>query len=244
MTDFYVMEPNRSLLYGEGHTWSMQIRDGIGSLVDPASNSVLVDITNQADTELVTDAAATRTGVGLYYYTYVVPLTGPSGMWRVDFAYTLAGNAHKYSRKFGVDQIEVIDYTTTPTTITISWMRGYLMQISQNLIPDSTLAMEITAQGIYVDQVKSGLANSDIVTWAKIFRIAHHAYAIYTANHERSMSEEDNINNENLVATLQEKAAEFELLARTGDTTGIDFTLDTIAAVYGKSVSPKLPGGT
>jgi hypothetical protein len=243
MTDFYVMEPNRSLLFGEGQTWSMQIRDGTGDLVDPASQSVTADVYDSGNTQLVTAGAAVRTGVGLYYYTYVIPGAGPAGIWRMDFNYTLSGNAHKYSRKFGVDQIEVVDYTDTPATITVSWMRGYLMQISQSLLPDSTLAMEIVAQSLYIDQVKSPLANSDVVIWAKIFRIAHAAYALYTANHERTMTEEDNINNENMVRTLETKAIEFEILAKTGDTAGIDFTMNTIAAVYGKSVSSTLPGG-
>ncbi len=243
MTDFTVQEPHGALLYGEIFTWSMQVRDGVAKLADPAGQSVTVDVYDSANNQLITSDAATRTAVGLYYYSYTIPSAGPTGGWKISFSYTLGTDSPINSRKFEVDQIQTFDYTTTPTIITVSWMRGYLMNISQNILPNSTISMEITAQSLYIDQIKSALADSDVIIWAKIFRIAHHAYAIYTANHERTMTEEDNINNENLVRTFESKAFEFEILAKTGDTVGIDFTMDTIAAVYGKSVSRRLPGG-
>ena len=241
MTDFTVQEPQGSLLYGEIHTWRMQIRDGTGTRIDPTSQQVTVQVTDPTEViKLSIPTYATRSGTGLYYYSYTLPAIGPAGVWKITFTYTIGTDTPIHTRKFVVDQIEVVNYAVTPTTITVSWMRGYMDNISEALLSTSTLAMYILKDELYINTRKSPVAPDDIITWAKITRIAFHAYGWYTSQHERTFSEEENINNRQTLAQMEAEAIDWELLALNASSEEFTVTANSVAAVYGKSVSTRI----
>lgn len=241
MTDFSVMEPTRALLYGESFTWSMQIRDGSGTLVDPDAQQVTVQVTDAAGAvKLAVPTYATRSDIGLYYYTYTNPSIGPPGIWIISFTYGLNGENPIWTRKFIVDQVISIDYTVAPSTITVSWMRGYMAEIGEGLLPTSTLSMFILKDSTYIDARKSPKASADIVIWAKITRIAYHAFSWYTSQYERTFSEEESINNREALTRLEAEALDWELLALNASSEEFTANADTVAAIYGKSVSMRI----
>jgi hypothetical protein len=241
MTDFTVMEPTRSLLYGESFTWSMQIRDGAGDLADPVSNQVTVQITDSAGAiKLGVPTYATRSDIGIFYHTYAVPGIGPAGIWIITFSYTLGTLSPIHTRKFIVDQILSIDYTAVPSTIDVSYMRGYLSDIGEGLLPTSTLSMYILKDSTYIDSIKNANASSDIVAWAKVTRIAYHCFAWYTSQYERTFSEQEVVNNREALTRLEAESIDWELLARNASTEEIAFEESTIAMKYGKSVSLRI----
>ncbi len=241
MTDFTVDQPGVALSYGEKYTWSIQVRDGSPSiLTDPTSSIVNITFTDPTGSVTIGPVATDRNDIGLYSYSYTLPSNGPSGSWIVSFTYNMGGDSPIKTYKFEVEETTEFDYTITPTSITIAVIRGYLGYISQNLLPNAKVQMNILKDSVYIDKIKSPKADADVIMWAKITLIGKNCYAWYTANHERAFSEEQNTNNQETLAELDREAIKWELLASQDDSTGVVFDVNNVGLVVGKSVSTLL----
>lgn len=174
---FYYYAPDKPLHPGESRKWDVEIRVA-GTLADPDSSEVFVQVYDSGNNALLGVVQATRSSAGLYYYEYAVDSGADEGKWKITFTYDISATTIIQNCPF-----EVYDFTpfdpATITTVTAENIRGYIGDVPKGTIKDSQINAHITLAGNLVDAKATSSADSTVVLMAKFLKTCITVYALY-----------------------------------------------------------------
>ncbi len=168
--------PSRALHYGQPFRFDFQTRSS-GDLIDADANPTIT-ITDSGGTDLVTAQSTGREGVGLYYYDYTIPSTGPAGQWLITLSYAISTVSQTTKHNFVVQDKVVFDPTAI-TSVTSEGVRYFCGQIAESVVTDEEIQLYIFETGAYVDQIKATSADTQAVLLAKFFDACVATFSLY-----------------------------------------------------------------
>lgn len=96
----------QTVVRGNTITIDATYKNGNGIVQDPVSP--LVSIYDSSSVAVITNATPTRTSMGVYFYTYAVPLSAPVGLWTAAWSGTIDGQALTANDYFEVTLVSTI----------------------------------------------------------------------------------------------------------------------------------------